>query len=83
MATALVHPAEALLILTGKQQIVKPWLGNTSRLCSFSKWQYSLILPALCPSQIIDASFVAAYVLAVSGKGASQDQPSMPVTLTP
>jgi len=39
MATARVQPAEAPRILQGKQEMVKPVAGSTSRLCSFSKWQ--------------------------------------------
>ncbi len=39
MATARVQPAEALSILTGKHETVKPVDGNCSRLCSFSMWQ--------------------------------------------
>ncbi len=39
IATALVQPAEARSILTGKQDTVKPVDGNCSRWCSFSMWQ--------------------------------------------
>ena len=39
MATALVQPADARSIFTGKQDTVKPVEGNCSRLCSFSMWQ--------------------------------------------
>ncbi len=39
MATARVQPAEAALILTGKQATMNPCGGKTSRLCSFSMWQ--------------------------------------------
>ncbi len=39
IATALVQPAEARAILTGKQAIMKPCAGRLSRLCSFSMWQ--------------------------------------------
>jgi hypothetical protein len=35
MATARVQPADAALILQGKHATVNPWLGSTSRLCSF------------------------------------------------
>ena len=36
IATQRVQPAEAFLIFTGKQEIIKPWSGNDSRLCNFS-----------------------------------------------
>jgi hypothetical protein len=39
IATARVHPADALLIFTGKHEIMKPCGGKASRLCSFSRWQ--------------------------------------------
>jgi hypothetical protein len=39
IATALVQPAEARAIFTGKQTTVKPVAGRLSRLCSFSRWQ--------------------------------------------
>jgi hypothetical protein len=39
IATALVQPAEARSILTGKHDTMKPVDGNCSRLCSFSMWQ--------------------------------------------
>jgi len=39
IATARVQPAEAPLILWGKQLTVKPLPGSASRLCSFSRWQ--------------------------------------------
>ena len=39
IATARVQPAEAPRILCGKQAMVKPSPGKTSRLCSFSRWQ--------------------------------------------
>jgi hypothetical protein len=38
IATALVQPADARSIFTGKQDTVKPVDGNSSRLCSFSMW---------------------------------------------
>ena len=37
MATARVKPAEAPLMLTGKQHSEKPMAGSASRLCSFSR----------------------------------------------
>ena len=39
IATARVKPAEAALILKGKQETVNPVLGSASRLLSFSIWQ--------------------------------------------
>ena len=39
MATARVQPAEAARIFMGKQAMMKPIAGKTSRLCSFSRWQ--------------------------------------------
>jgi hypothetical protein len=39
IATALVQPADARSIFTGKQDTVKPVDGNSSRLCSFSMWR--------------------------------------------
>ena len=40
MATGRTQPAEAFLILMGKQQTVKPWgLPMADRLASFSMWQ--------------------------------------------
>ena len=39
MATARVQPADAPLILTGKQETVNPVAGSSSRLPSFSIWQ--------------------------------------------
>ena len=39
IATARVNPAEALRILKGKQEIMKPVGGRLSRLASFSMWQ--------------------------------------------
>src|ERR1700693_2485735 len=47
IATARVQPAEAARIFIGKQSIVKPGAGSTSRLCSFSRWQYPILRPAL------------------------------------
>ena len=37
--TARVQPADAPRIFTGKQAMVKPCGGSTSRLWSFSRWQ--------------------------------------------
>ena len=39
IATALVQPADAAWILTGKQDTSKPLGGNDSRLCNFSMWE--------------------------------------------
>ena len=39
IATARVKPAEAPLMLNGKQHTEKPVAGSASRLCSFSRWQ--------------------------------------------
>src|SRR5262249_43568013 len=39
IATALVHPAEARSIFTGKHDTMNPVEGRSSRLCSFSRWQ--------------------------------------------
>ncbi len=39
IATARVQPADAPLILKGKQETVKPVGGSTSRFASFSMWQ--------------------------------------------
>ena len=60
IATARVQPADAPRILTGKQHTVKPSPGSASRLCSFSRWQYPMSRPALCPSQMIEASRLSA-----------------------
>jgi hypothetical protein len=59
IATARVHPADAARIFIGKQAIVKPVGGSTSRLWSFSKWQYPISRPALWPSQMSPALPVA------------------------
>jgi len=83
IATARVHPADAFFIFTGKQTMWKPFAGRDSRLCSFSRWQYPISRPALCPSQIISGSCVSENFWAVYRKGASQDQASVPVTCTP
>lgn len=37
-ATALIHPALARAIFTGKQESVKPVAGSAARLVSFSIW---------------------------------------------
>lgn len=37
-ATALIQPALARSIFTGKQLNMKPWLGKAARLVSFSIW---------------------------------------------
>ena len=39
IATALVQPAEARSIFTGKHDTMNPVDGSCSRLCSFSMWQ--------------------------------------------
>ena len=36
MATTLTKPAEPFLILNGKAETLKPWMGSLSKLLSFS-----------------------------------------------
>jgi hypothetical protein len=72
IATARVQPAEAARTFTGKQTTLNPFAGRDSRLCSFSRWQYPISRPALCPSQIKAAFLVCRYRSAVYKNGASQ-----------
>ena len=83
IATARMNPAEAPLILNGKQETWYPLDGSKSRFASFSMWQYPVVMEARWPSQIIDGSWVSAQVFAVCKNGASQDQASVPVTRIP
>jgi NAD(P)-dependent dehydrogenase (short-subunit alcohol dehydrogenase family) len=45
-ATARVHPPEPRFTLCGKQATRKPLAGSSSRLHSFSMWQYGISRPA-------------------------------------
>ena len=58
-ATALDHPALPPVSFTGKQDTLKPnGLGRASRFASFSIWQYSCLIPALCAAQRMLLSWV-------------------------
>ena len=47
IATALVHPPDPPLTVTGKATTVNPVAGSFSKLANFSIWQYGASRPAL------------------------------------
>jgi len=79
----VIQPAEAALILTGKQKKVKPKGGILSRLVSFSIWKYPFSMPAKCASQITRGSPFSLNSAARYGRGRSQLPASMPTPRPP
>jgi hypothetical protein len=47
IATALVHPPDPPLTVTGKATTVNPVAGSFSKFANFSIWQYGASRPAL------------------------------------